>query len=168
MVGVCVGFGRVLEMGLPLDGEAGQVPVMDVVTGLRLVGLGVFVRFGRVFEVAEEELADRGLVRVGGVLERAEGMNALLRVSFDREHGLRFWPDAGLGCGFEVVEHLVLEPVGPWMSASRLVGRPVFEGLVERFGGLVVEDEHLSTLGYRIEPVTDGGGPMGWGGGRSA
>lgn len=165
---VRVVFGRVLVMGLPMEVEVGQVPVRDAVTGLWLVGLGVFVRFDRFFEVAAGEVSGDALVRAGGLLERAEEMNALLRVSFDREHGVRFWPDKSLDCGFEVVDWLVLEPSGPWKSVSKLIGREVFEGLVDRFRGLLVEDECLSTLGYRVDSVIGGVGPMGSGGGRGA
>ena len=114
-------FDRWLLLGAPA-GEGGQVPVVDGVTGLALVGVGFFVRFGRVLEAP------------GGAYPReADELNSLLRVSFDHVHGLRFWPGEGLG-GFEVVSWFVGVPEGELVIAPEPVSRGVFEGLVSRCG----------------------------------
>ncbi|CED90453.1 hypothetical protein [Actinomyces succiniciruminis] len=132
--------------------------VRDRVTGLRVAGLGIFVRFDRVFEVdgLDREPPGATLLNVG------------LRVSFDQGHGLRFWPDEDLDCGWEVCDWLVYEPVAwPYTVAPRSVDRGVFEGLLDRYGDLLVEDEHLSTTSFRLEPVSSAS-PVVLAGGRSA
>lgn len=115
-------FDRWLLLGEPAGPAGGQVPVVDGVTGLALVGVGFFVRFGRVLEAP------------GGCYPReADELNGLLRVSFDHVHGLRFWPGEGLG-GFEVVSWFVGVPEGELVIAPEPVSREVFEGLVSRCG----------------------------------
>jgi hypothetical protein len=158
-----VEFERVLLVDLQDDAEFGWRPAVDEVTGISFSGLLFFVRFDRVFEwVAGAEPAG------------ASDLNGLLRVSFDRAHGLRFWPDEGLDCGWEVSGWLVCEadPSEPLVSYPRPVERSVFEGLLERHWDLFMEEGCLQSTAYRLFPLDAAGGgcpslEVG-GGGRSA
>ena len=164
---VCAGFERWLLLGAPV-GEGGQGPVVDGVTGLALVGVGFFVRFGRVLEAP------------GGCYPReADELNSLLRVSFDHVHGLRFWPGEGLVGGFEVVSWFVGVPEGELVIAPEPVSREVFEGLVSRCGERFLADRCLQSTAVDFVGAATGEslGRLAWpedsssvvsGGGRSA
>lgn len=138
MAPVRVAYERLLLAGAGVGGR----PVLE--SGLRLSGLAFFVRFDRVFESVG-----------GGEPEDAAGLNALLRVSFDRAGGIRFWPAEGLECGWEVVSWLVDEddPSDPLVARPRSVERGVFEGLLDRHRDLFVEDGSLQSTAYRLVPV---------------
>ena len=139
---VRVAFDRLVLLDVPV-GADGPVPVVDGVTGQALVGVGLLVRFGRVFESAG-----------GGCYPReADELNGLLRVSFDHVHGLRFWPGEGLGCGWDVMGWLTVMPVRGRGLVSLPASRDEVEGLMERHWDLLVEDECLESRGYHVSPV---------------
>ena len=153
-----VEFERLLLVGAAVE----ERPVVES-SGLRLTDLAFFVRFDRVFEWV-----------AGAEPEGASDLNGLLRVSFDHADGLRFWPDEGLGCGWEVSGWLVCEadPSEPLVSYPRPVERSVFEGLLERHWDLFIEEQCLQSTAYRLFPLDAAGGgcpSLGvGGGGRSA
>lgn len=138
---VRVAFGRLVLLDVPV-GADGPVPVVDGVTGWALVGVGLLVRFGRVFESAG-----------GGCPAGAVELDRLLRVSFDHVHGLRFWPGEGLGCGWDVMGWLVVVPVRGRRPMTLPASRDEVRGLMERYWGLLVEDECLESRGYHVSPV---------------
>ena len=115
-------------------------------SGLRLTDLAFFVRFDRVFEWV-----------AGAEPEGASDLNELLRVSFDHADGLRFWPDEGLGCGWEVSGWLVCEadPSEPLVSYPRPVERSVFEGLLERHWDLFMEEGCLQSTAWGFTDLED-------------
>ena len=131
-------------------GADGPVPVVDGVTGQALVGVGLLVRFGRVFESAG-----------GGCPAGAVELDRSLRVSFDHVHGLRFWPGEGLrfwpgeglGCGWDVMGWLTVMPVRGRGLVSLPASRDEVRGLMERHWDLLVEDECLESRGYHVSPV---------------
>ena len=126
-----VEFERLLLVGATDE----ERPVVES-SGLRLTDLAFFVRFDRVFEWVS-----------GAEPAGASDLNELLRVSFDHAHGLRFWPDEGLDCGWEVSGWLVCEadPSEPVVSYPRPVERSVFEGLLERHWDLFMEEGCLQS-----------------------
>lgn len=142
-----VEFERLLLVDLQDDAEFGWRPAVDEVTGISFSGLLFFVRFDRVFEWV------LGVEPAG-----ASDLNELLRVSFDRAHGLRFWPDEGLGCGWEVSGWLVCEadPSEPVVSYPRPVERSVFEGLLERHWDLFMEEGCLQSTAWGFTDLEDG------------
>lgn len=140
-----VEFERLLLVDLQDDAELGWRPVVDEVTGISFSGLSFFVRFDRVFEWVS------GVEPAG-----ASDLNGLLRVSFDHAHGLRFWPDEGLDCGWEVSGWLVEEPVGYCVSAARPVERGVFEGLLECHWDLFMEDRCLQSTAWGFTDLEGG------------
>ena len=137
-----VEFERLLLVGAAVE----EWPVVES-SGLRLSGLAFFVRFDRVFEWVS-----------GAEPAGASDLNELLRVSFDRAHGLRFWPDEGLGCGWEVSGWLVCEadPSEPVVSYPRPVERSVFEGLLERHWDLFMEEGCLQSTAWGFTDLEDG------------
>lgn len=143
MVRVRVAFDRVLLVGRPNGG----LPVVGGSSGARLAGLTLFVRFDRVFESFD------GLAPAG-----VEEVNRRLRVSFDRVRGIGFRPDGGLGCGWEVVSWLVdeIDLSDSFVVRSRPVGREVFEGVLERYRGLFVEDGCLQSTAWAFTDADSG------------
>jgi len=137
-----VGFERLLLGGATGGGRPG-----GGASGLRLSGLSFFVRFDRVFEWV-----------AGAEPTGASDLNELLRVSFDHADGLRFWPDEGLGCGWEVSGWLVCEadPSEPLVSYPRPVERSVFEGLLERHWDLFMEEGCLQSTAWGFTDLEDG------------
>lgn len=137
-----VEFERLLLVGAT-DKER---PVVES-SGLRLSGLSFFVRFDRVFEWVS-----------GWEPAGASDLNELLRVSFDHAHGLRFWPDEGLDCGWEVSGWLVCEddPSEPVVSYPRPVERSVFEGLLERHWDLLMEERCLQSTAWGFTDLEGG------------
>lgn len=136
-----VEFERLLLVGAAEE----EWPVVES-SGLRLSGLAFFVRFDRVFEWVS------GVEPAG-----ASDLNELLRVSFDHADGLRFWPDEGLGCGWEVSGWLVCEadPSEPLVSYPRPVERSVFEGLLERHWDLFMEERCLQSTAWGFTDLED-------------
>ena len=136
-----VEFERLLLVGAAEE----EWPVVES-SGLRLSGLAFFVRFDRVFEWVS-----------GAEPAGASDLNELLRVSFDHAHGLRFWPDEGLGCGWEVSGWLVCEadPSEPVVSYPRPVERSVFEGLLERHWDLFMEERCLQSTAWGFTDLED-------------
>lgn len=137
-----VEYERLLMVGAAVE----EWPVVES-SGLRLTGLAFFVRFDRVFEW------------VPGVEPAvASDLNELLRVSFDHAHGLRFWPDESLDCGWEVSGWLVCEadPSEPLVSYPRPVERSVFEGLLERHWDLFMEEECLQSTAWGFTDLEGG------------
>ena len=136
-----VEFERLLLVGAAVE----EWPVVES-SGLRLSGLAFFVRFDRVFEWVS------GVEPAG-----ASDLNGLLRVSFDHADGLRFWPDEGLGCGWEVSGWLVCEadPSEPVVSYPRPVERSVFEGLLERHWDLFMEERCLQSTAWGFTDLED-------------
>ena len=136
-----VEFERLLLVGAAEE----EWPVVES-SGLRLTDLAFFVRFDRVFEWVS-----------GAEPAGASDLNELLRVSFDRAHGLRFWPDEGLGCGWEVSGWLVCEadPSEPVVSYPRPVERSVFEGLLERHWDLFMEERCLQSTAWGFTDLED-------------
>lgn len=137
---VRVAFGRLVLLDVPV-GADGPVPVVDGVTGQALVGVGLLVRFGRVFESAG-----------GGCPAGAVELDRSLRVSFDRSRGLEFWPGEGLGCGWDVMGWLTVMPVRGWGLVSLPASRDEVEGLMERYWDLLVPGP-LQPDGYHVSPV---------------
>lgn len=137
-----VEFERVLLVGATEEDR----PAVES-SGLRLTGLAFFVRFDRVFECA------LGVEPVG-----SSELNELLRVSFDRAHGLRFWPDESLECAWEVSGWLVCEadPSEPLVSYPRPVERSEFEGLLERHWDLFIEDRCLQSTAWGFTDLEGG------------
>jgi len=137
-----VEFERLLLVGATEE----ELPVVES-SGLRLSGLSFFVRFDRVFEWV-----------AGAEPTGASDLNELLRVSFDHADGLRFWPDEGLGCGWEVSGWLVCEadPSEPLVSYPRPVERSVFEGLLERHWDLFMEEGCLQSTAWGFTDLEDG------------
>lgn len=121
-------------------------PVVES-SGLRLTGLAFFVRFDRVFEWVS-----------GWEPAGASDLNGLLRVSFDHADGLRFWPDEGLDCGWEVSGWLVCEADSsePVVSYPRPVERGVFEGLLERHWDLFMEERCLQSTAWDFTDLEGG------------
>lgn len=121
-------------------------PVVES-SGLRLTGLSFFVRFDRVFEWVS-----------GWEPAGASDLNELLRVSFDHADGLRFWPDEGLGCGWEVSGWLVCEADSsePLVSYPRPVECSVFEGLLERHWDLFMEEGCLQSTAWGFTDLEGG------------
>ena len=138
-----VEFERLLLVGAAEE----EWPVVGS-SGLRLTGLSFFVRFDRVFEWVS-----------GWEPAGASDLNELLRVSFDHADGLRFWPDEGLGCGWEVSGWLVCEadPSEPLVSYPRPVERSVFEGLLERHWDLFMEERCLQSTAWGFTDLEGGG-----------
>ena len=136
-----VEFERLLLVGAAVE----EWPVVES-SGLRLSGLAFFVRFDRVFEWVS-----------GAEPAGASDLNELLRVSFDHADGLRFWPDEGLGCGWEVSGWLVCEadPSEPLVSYPRPVERSVFEGLLERHWDLFMEERCLQSTAWGFTDLED-------------
>ena len=136
-----VEFERLLLVGAAEE----EWPVVES-SGLRLSGLAFFVRFDRVFEWVS-----------GAEPAGASDLNELLRVSFDHADGLRFWPDEGLGCGWEVSGWLVCEadPSEPVVSYPRPVERSVFEGLLERHWDLFMEERCLQSTAWGFTDLED-------------
>lgn len=136
-----VEFERLLLVGAAVE----ERPVVES-SGLRLSGLAFFVRFDRVFEWVS-----------GAEPAGASDLNGLLRVSFDHADGLRFWPDEGLGCGWEVSGWLVCEadPSEPVVSYPRPVERSVFEGLLERHWDLFMEEGCLQSTAWGFTDLED-------------
>ena len=136
-----VEFERLLLVGAAEE----EWPVVES-SGLRLTDLAFFVRFDRVFEWV------LGVEPAG-----ASDLNELLRVSFDHADGLRFWPDEGLGCGWEVSGWLVCEadPSEPVVSYPRPVERSVFEGLLERHWDLFMEERCLQSTAWGFTDLED-------------
>ena len=136
-----VEFERLLLVGAAVE----ERPVVES-SGLRLTDLAFFVRFDRVFEWVS-----------GAEPEGASDLNGLLRVSFDHADGLRFWPDEGLGCGWEVSGWLVCEadPSEPVVSYPRPVERSVFEGLLERHWDLFMEEGCLQSTAWGFTDLED-------------
>lgn len=124
-------------------GEDGQIPVVDEVTGRALVGVGLLVRFGRVFESAG-----------GGCPAGAGALDRSLRVSFDHVRGLQFWPGEGLGCGWDVMGYLVVVPLrGQGRgSVSLPASRDEVRGLMERHWDLLIPGP-LQPGGCHVSPV---------------
>ena len=116
-------------------------------SGRRLTGLAFFVRFDRVFEWVS-----------GWEPAGASDLNELLRVSFDHADGLRFWPDEGLDCGWEVSDWLVCEAdtSEPLVSYPRPVERSVFEGLLERHWDLFMEERCLQSTAWGFTDLEGG------------
>jgi hypothetical protein len=137
-----VEFERLLLVGA----TEGERPVVES-SGLRLTDLAFFVRFDRVFEWVS-----------GAEPEGASDLNELLRVSFDHAHGLRFWPDESLDCGWEVSGWLVCEadPAEPFVSYPRPVERSVFKGLLERHWDLFMEEGCLQSTAWGFTDLEDG------------
>jgi hypothetical protein len=121
-------------------------PVVES-SGRRLTGLAFFVRFDRVFESVS-----------GAEPAGASDLNELLRVSFDHADGLRFWPDEGLDCGWEVSGWLVCEADSsePVVSYPRPVERGVFEGLLERHWDLFMEERCLQSTAWDFTDLEGG------------
>lgn len=137
-----VEYERLLMVGAAVE----EWPVVES-SGPRLTGLSFFVRFDRVFEsVPDAEPAG------------ASDLNELLRVSFDHAHGLRFWPDESLDCGWEVSGWLVCEadPSEPLVSYPRPVERSVFEGLLERHWDLFMEEQCLQSTAWGFTDLEGG------------
>lgn len=136
-----VEFERLLLVGAAEE----EWPVVES-SGLRLTDLAFFVRFDRVFEWVS-----------GAEPAGASDLNELLRVSFDHADGLRFWPDEGLGCGWEVSGWLVCEadPSEPVVSYPRPVERSVFEGLLERHWDLFMEERCLQSTAWGFTDLED-------------
>lgn len=137
-----VEYERLLMVGAAVE----EWPVVES-SGLRLTGLSFFVRFDRVFESVP------GVEPAG-----ASDLNELLRVSFDHAHGLRFWPDESLDCGWEVSGCLVCEadPSEPLVSYPRPVERSVFEGLLERHWDLFMEEQCLQSTAWGFTDLEGG------------
>lgn len=137
-----VEYERLLLVGAAEEG----LPVVESL-GLRLSGLSFFVRFDRVFEWVS-----------GWEPAGASDLNELLRVSFDHADGLRFWPDEGLDCGWEVSGWLVCEadPSEPLVSYPRPVERNVFEGLLERYWDLFIEEQCLQSTAWGFTDLEGG------------
>ena len=134
-----------LERLLLVGAAEEEWPVVES-SGLRLSGLAFFVRFDRVFEWVS-----------GAEPAGASDLNELLRVSFDHADGLRFWPDEGLDCGWEVSGWLVCEadPSEPVVSYPRPVERSVFEGLLERHWDLFMEERCLQSTAWGFTDLED-------------
>ena len=137
-----MGYERVLLLGAADE----ELPVVES-SGLRLSGLSFFVRFDRVFEWVS-----------GWEPAGASDLNGLLRVSFDHADGLRFWPDEGLGCGWEVSGWLVCEADSsePLVSYPRPVECSVFEGLLERHWDLFMEEGCLQSTAWGFTDLEGG------------
>lgn len=134
-----VEYERLLMVGAAVE----ERPVVES-SGLRLTDLAFFVRFDRVFEWDS-----------GAEPEGASDLNELLRVSFDHAHGLRFWPDESLDCGWEVSGWLVCEadPSEPLVSYPRPVERSVFESLLERHWDLFMEERCLQSTAWGFKDL---------------
>ena len=137
-----VEYERLLVVGAAED----EWPVVES-SGRRLSGLSFFVRFDRVFEWVS-----------GWEPAGASDLNELLRVSFDHADGLRFWPDEGLECAWEVSGWLVCEAdlSEPLVSYPRPVERNVFEGLLERHWDLFIEERCLQSTAWGFTDLEGG------------